>query len=83
MLKSQKTKRATMRKALKLATDTLAFYSDPESYRYRGANPPITPAATIDGGKLARMTLGYLATYLDDDAQCDLRCARLEAGEDD
>ncbi len=89
MSKSQRTKRVKMRKALKalkLATGALAFYAAPESYQYRGAggaNPPITPAATIDGGKLARMTLDDLAKYLDDDAQCALRCAHWEAGEDD
>ncbi len=40
MSKSQRTKRVKMRKALKalkLATDALAFYADPASYRYRGA----------------------------------------------
>ncbi len=80
---SLKTDQARLRKALKLATDALSFYADPAAYRYRGANPPITPAATIDGGKLARMTLDDLAKYLDDDAQCALRCAHWEAGEDD
>ena len=83
MFENMKTEKAKLRTALDLATAALAFYADPESYRVRRSKPRITPVITIDGGKLARMTLDQLIAHLNDGAQCNLRRAHLMAGDDD
>ena len=83
MFENMRTERAKLQKALGLATAALAFYGDPNSYLFRRSKPRITPVVTIDGGKLARMTLGDLAKHLDEGAQCELRRCQLMAGDCD
>ena len=83
MFENMRTEKAKLRKALKLATDALAFYGAPESYRFRSSKPRITPTAMVDAGTLARMTLDDINGYLDDDAQHELRRCHLMAGDDD
>jgi hypothetical protein len=82
MFQSMKDERVKLQTALRLATAALGFYADPDSYDLMRFKPHVKPPAMIDNGKLARITLGDLTEFLDDDAQHNLRRCQLMVGEE-
>jgi len=81
LFQSMRDEKAKLRTALRLATDALGFYADPDGYQFKTTAARITPVVMRDNGDKARMTLQDLSEFLDETQRQKLRRYHLMSGE--